>query len=157
MRTILWSSVLVLMAALAVVPQPGAAQQPAPAQPAPAPQPGPNIVPAQEPSLVFEREVFTYPGSGRRDPFQPLTGENAGPLFEDLRLRIILFSDNPNESIVTLVDASGNRYRVRRGESVGNATIIDIGPTRVIFSIDDFGIRRQEVLELTATREGAGQ
>lgn len=129
-----------------VLPQKAAAQQA-----------GPTVVNAQEPSLIFEREVFTYPGRTRRDPFQPLTGQNAGPLFDDLRLRIILFSDNPNESLATLVDASGNRYRLRRGETVGNATIIDIGPTRVIFSVDDFGQRRQEVLELTATREGAGQ
>lgn len=149
MTRVLLSAAVIVVAAVSVAPREAAAQQAA--------QTGPNIVPAQEPSLVFEREVFNYPGRARRDPFQPLTGQNAGPLFEDLRLRIILFSDNPSESLVTLVDASGNRYRVRRGETVGNATVIDIGPTRVIFSIDDFGLRRQEVLELTATREGAGQ
>lgn len=146
MRKILLAAAVIVVTASCVAPQHAAAQQT-----------GPTVVNAQEPSLIFEREVFTYPGRTRRDPFQPLTGQNAGPLFEDLRLRIILFSNNPNESLVTLVDASGNSHRLRRGETVGNATIIDIGPTRVIFSIDDFGLRRQEVLELTATREGAGQ
>ena len=49
------------------------------------------------------------------------------------------------------------QYRLRRGDSVGNATVVDIGPTRVVFSVSDFGIRRQEILELKAAakREGA--
>jgi hypothetical protein len=52
-------------------------------------------------------------------------------------------------------DGSKKQYRLRRGESVGNATIIDIGPSRVVFSVMDFGIRRQEVLALKDNREGA--
>ncbi|MEX0908041.1 MAG: hypothetical protein WD054_06895 [Gemmatimonadota bacterium] len=120
-------------------------------------QQSPARRPAADPVLVFEREVFEYPGSARRDPFQPLTGQNAGPLFDDLQLRMIIFSDDPNDSVVSLVDVSNNHYRVRRGQTVGNATVIDIGPTRVIFSVDDFGMRRQEVLDLKANLEGASR
>lgn len=138
---------LILAALAASVAAPAEAQQ---TQPPAAGQPG------GDPVLVFEREVFEYPGRARRDPFLPLTGQNAGPLFDDLQLRMIIFDSNPNESIVSLVDVSGNNYRLRRGETVGNATVIDIGPTRVIFSVDDFGLRRQEVLDLTANLEGAG-
>ena len=35
----------------------------------------PGSVP--EPKLVFDREVFNYQGSGRRDPFKPLIGKES--------------------------------------------------------------------------------
>jgi hypothetical protein len=108
-----------------------------------------------DPRLIFEREVYAYPGRARRDPFMPLTGQNSGPLFSDLKLRVILYSDNPAQSIVALSDAANKQYRLRRGDTVGNATVVDIGPTRVVFSVSDFGIRRQEVLDLKTKREGA--
>jgi hypothetical protein len=108
-----------------------------------------------EPVLVFEREVFTYAGRTRRDPFRPLTGDE-GPLFEDLRINVILHSPNPAESVVLLSDNANRVYRVRRGETVGQCcTVVDIGPTRIVFSVVDFGIRRQEVLALKSQREGA--
>jgi hypothetical protein len=119
----------------------------------------PPPAPPAEPKLVFEREVFSYPGAaGRRDPFLPLIGQNdAGPLFQDLQLRMILFSpESPARSVASLVDAARKVYRVRRGDVIGNATVLDVGPRRVLFSVVDFGIRRQEVLELKPTnREGA--
>lgn len=125
---------------------------PASAQQAPAPEPPPaTIVQGNEPQLVFEREVFSYPGRARRDPFMPLTGQNAGVLFADLKLHMILFDDNPARSIVAVSDAANKQYRLRRGDSVGNATVVDIGRTRVVFSVSDFGIRRQEVLEMKPT------
>lgn len=105
--------------------------------------------------LVFEREVFSYRSRGRRDPFQPLTTAQTGPLFADLKLQMILYSEVPSESVVAISDGSGKQYRLRRGESVGNATIVDIAPSRVVFSVNDFGIRRQEILNLKPNREGA--
>jgi hypothetical protein len=104
-----------------------------------------------EPKLVFEREVFDYAGRVRRDPFRPLTSSAEGPLFTDLSLHMILFSEDPRSSVVAVSDAAKRQYRLRRGDSVGNATVIDIGPTRVVFSVLDFGIRRQEVLDMKAT------
>jgi hypothetical protein len=110
---------------------------------------------SDEPRLVFEREVFEYAGRARRDPFQPLTRSIDGPLFTDIKLHMILYSEDPANSVVSVSDGSRKQYRLRRGESVGNATIIDIGPSRVVFSVMDFGIRRQEVLALKDNREGA--
>jgi hypothetical protein len=104
-----------------------------------------------EPKLVFEREVFDYAGRARRDPFRPLTSSTEGPLFTDLSLHMILFSEDPRSSVVAVSDAAKKQYRLRRGDSVGNATVIDIGQTRVVFSVLDFGIRRQEVLDMKAT------
>jgi len=122
------------------------------AQEAAAPAAPPSTPAASsDPQLVFEREVFAYPGRARRDPFMPLTGQNAGVLFSDLKLHMILFDDNPGRSIVAVSDAAGKQYRLRRGDTVGNATVVDIGRTRVVFSVSDFGIRRQEVLEMKPT------
>lgn len=138
------------MYVLALLALAGAA--PASGQQAPAAAPPPaTIVQGNEPQLVFEREVFSYPGRARRDPFMPLTGQNAGVLFADLKLHMILFDDNPARSIVAVSDAANKQYRLRRGDSVGNATVVDIGRTRVVFSVSDFGIRRQEVLEMKPT------
>jgi hypothetical protein len=130
---------------------------PAAGQTQPATSPRPDS--AATPRLVFEREAYTYPGAaGRRDPFLPLVGRNAaGPQFQDLQLRMIIFSaESPARSVASIVDATKKVYRVRRGDVVGNATVLDVGPRRVLFSVEDFGIRRQEVLELKSTnREGA--
>jgi hypothetical protein len=39
---------------------------------------------------------------------------------------------------------------------IGNATVIDITATKVTFTVDDFGNRRQEVLDIKANqKEGA--
>jgi hypothetical protein len=104
--------------------------------------------PVAEPRLIFEREVFEYGGRVRRDPFQPLTSTAAGPLFADLKLHMILHSQDPANSVVAISDATKKQYRLRRGDSVGNATVVDISPTRVVFSVMDFGIRRKEILDL---------
>jgi hypothetical protein len=141
---LLW---LPLLAALAA---PAAGQQ---ARPAAAPVRTVSAGSAEtaetaEPRLVFEREVFLYSGRARRDPFRPLTSTSEGPLFTDLTLRMILQAEDPGSSVVALTDAANRHYRLRRGDSVGNATVVDIGPRRVVFSVLDFGLRRQEVLEL---------
>jgi pSer/pThr/pTyr-binding forkhead associated (FHA) protein len=148
MRRADWLHIVLIAAALGAA-APLAAQEPAAEPPAPRPP-----VQTAEPRLVFEREVFSYPGRARRDPFIPLTSSAEGPLFSDLKLHMIIFVDDPNASIITVSDNSQRRVRLRRGESIGNATVIDIGPTRVVFSVNEFGIRRQEVLDLKK-REGA--
>jgi hypothetical protein len=125
-----------------------------PAQSANANAPPATVVTAGAPKLVFEREVYSYPGRSRRDPFKPLTS-TVGPLFEDLKINIILYSSNPAHSVVLLSDTEKKDYRLRRGDTAGNATVVSIHETRVVFSVNDFGIRRQAVLELKAKREGA--
>src|SRR5687768_15435073 len=93
---------------------------------APAAPPGPPK-PLVEPKLVFDREVFAYPAQGRRDPFVPLQGTDAmGPLFEDLSLRTIAWSPNPQKSIVLIHDASKKSYLKRLGDVIGNSRIIGI-------------------------------
>jgi hypothetical protein len=137
---------VVALAAFSLGTAPAAAQEPAAGRP--------PVTQASEPRLVFEREVFSYPGRARRDPFVPLTTSAEGPLFSDLRLHMIIFEEDASQSLIMVSDASQRRVRLRRGESIGNATVIDIGPTRVVFSVNEFGMRRQEVMDLKK-REGA--
>jgi hypothetical protein len=108
--------------------------------------------------LAFDREVYRYPGENRRDPFRSLTGENAaGPLFEELILRMILYSPAPGQSIVVIADGAQKLHRLRRGESVGSITVSSISATDVTFTVNDFGVPRQEVLTLKKdnSKEGA--
>jgi hypothetical protein len=107
--------------------------------------------------LVFEREVFRYPGQSRRDPFRSLADEqDLGPLFDDLTLRMIIHSPLLNQSVALVADGARKVYRLRRGDTIGNATVTDITSTKVTFTVDDFGNRRQEVLDIKANqKEGA--
>jgi hypothetical protein len=137
-------------AAFAALAQPLAAQQPPPVAP---PAPGSQ----GEPKLVFEREVFRYPGENRRDPFRPLTRqEDLGPVFNDLTLRMIIFSADPRQSVAVVADAGKKSFRLRRGDSLGNAQVVEIGPSYVVFSVDDFGVRRQETLDIKPRKPSEG-
>jgi hypothetical protein len=132
-----------------------------PAEPPPLSAPPPMVqgppISADAVRLVFDREVYTYPGANRRDPFKPLTGDNlAGPMFEDLTLRMIIHSDVAGQSIAVLADSRRKTYRLRRGESVGNVTIVSITADRVTFAVEDFGVRRTEVLSLKNENQGEG-
>lgn len=110
---------------------------------------------AQTPvSTVYEREVFTYPSLGRRDPFRPLnSGDQIGPRFADLNLTGVLF--NPAiGSVATLIDVkSGRRYRSREGDVLGDIRIAAIRTDEVDFVITSFGISRRETLTVKKTKE----
>lgn len=119
----------------------GAAAQGAPAQ-----RPGAGA--AAELQLVYDREVFSYRGVARRDPFLPLTDENEmGPRFETLQLQAIIYSTGPRAS-VALLTSDGRVFRARVGDVIGNSRVVEIGPLRVVLAVENFGSVRQEMLEL---------
>jgi hypothetical protein len=64
---------------------------------------------ADETELVFERELFRYPAFQRRNPFQPLVGNAAGPRFEQMELRGVIYSNDSRQSVALL----GLRGRVQ--------------------------------------------
>jgi hypothetical protein len=145
--------VLLLAGALLTAGAVAVVQQPAPAQPPPsgAATPAGGL---DEPRLMFEREIFDYQGGGRRDPFRALTGRDGlGPLFEDLTLRMIIFSEVRDQSIVVVADGANRAHRLRRGDVIGNARVLEIEPGRAIFTVEDLGVRRQEVLELRRNQQ----
>jgi hypothetical protein len=142
--------------ALALAERPAAARQETGSPPATAGQQAPPAAPTRprEIQLVFEREVYHYGAQNRRDPFHSLA-DGIGPLFDDLTLRMIIYSARPGQSVALLVDGAKKLYRLRKGETVGNATVLDITQSQVTFSVEDYGNRRQEVLDLKNQKEGA--
>jgi hypothetical protein len=109
--------------------------------------------PAPEPKLAFDREVFEYPGTGRNDPFRPLSGTEAmGPLYEDLTLRAIIYiAHNPALSVATVNAGSKKLHRLRRGDVLGNARVAAIEPKQVKWLVQSYGMIREEIMPL-ATR-----
>jgi hypothetical protein len=126
-RTLLATLAAVLLAAPAA-----AAQEPVPA---------PNI---------YRREVFSYPGRGRPDPFTSLLGSaDLGVRFQDLALRSVIHSPEPGQSVVVLAEAgSERRIRARVGQRIGGITVLAIYPRRVDLLVEEFGVARRESLEL---------
>ena len=124
------------------------------------PPPPPDTAEAE---LVFEREVYSYPTYGRRNPFEPLTsGDGQGPRFEDLKLLGVIFSANAGASVALLgVDVStgdaGKTYRVRRGDRLGNTRIISIQRDRILVEVEEFGLSEQRQLRVRRPREGGSQ
>lgn len=104
---------------------------------------------------LYWREEFVYPVEGRRNPFENLAGGGLGPDFADLDLVGIIY--RPGEAVATLLDrAAAKRYRVRRGDVVGNAEVIEIRPEEVVFKVTVFGLSRVERLRVKKEKETKG-
>lgn len=96
-----------------------------------------------EGGVVYRREVFTYSGRGRPDPFRPLLGaEDLGVRVEDLRLTSVIYNPNPAQSIAVFIGADSSRMRLRVGQRTGNITVTAIYPRRVDLRVDEFGVSR---------------
>lgn len=105
--------------------------------------------------LIFEREVFEYPTFQRRNPFRPLTGDDAGPRFEGLVLLGVILSTDGVGSVALLGPrgaAAGSRnWRVREGDVLGNMRVLAIRQREIVVEVDEFGVRESRVLELRRT------
>ncbi len=130
---------------------------PAPAQPAPksgtapAHSAAPGKPAAEAPATTsLSREVFSYDGAGRRDPFLSLlsTGE-LRPAFNDLKLVAVAYDPTGRKSVAVMRDiTTKDQYRVKVGQTLGRMRVAQIHPKSVTFTIDEFGYSRQDVLTL---------
>jgi hypothetical protein len=138
----------------------------APAAPAPIPASGPTSGPATAaarrvasavpmtptPQILPQvtREVFLYDAGGRRDPFFSLIlTEDLRPLLSDLKLVGILYDATQRRSVAIFRDVLTNaQYRVGTGMPLGRMRVAQIKPRGVIFTIDEFGLSRQDSLML---------
>lgn len=105
--------------------------------------------------VLYWREEFVYPAEGRRSPFRNLLeAAELGPDFGDLDLVGII--NAPGDAVATLVDRSASkRYRVREGDIVGNAEVLEIRREEVVFNVTVFGVSRVETLRVKKKeREG---
>jgi hypothetical protein len=101
------------------------------------------------PAALLGREAFAYRGQGRRDPFASLlkAGGDLRPLITDLRLVGVLVGTEGGNSVAIMRDlATKEQYRRRTGEALGRMRIARIESRQVVFTIEEFGYSRQEVL-----------
>lgn len=158
---------LALAAALAVS-MPAAAQQtyaraerPSAARTEPSPAPRSSAVMSQakrdslarKEQLSYRREVFAYDAGGRRDPFVSLATTGVlRPTIADLSLVGIAYAAHNGagtQSIAIFRDkGTKEQYRVKVGQPLGRMRVASIEPRRVVFSIDEFGISRQESIAM---------
>ena len=96
------------------------------------------------------RETVAYAG-GTRDPFSSLiNGSKDGPEIGDLDL-VGVYQDlnTPSNSVVVLREkVSSKRHKLRVGDQVSRARLVQIRPRDAVFTIQDFGFQRQETLSL---------
>lgn len=99
---------------------------------------------------VYRREVFRYPSGGRRNPFMPVdAGVEEGPRFQNLRLTGVIYSPSVGSVAVLLDQTTGERYRVRDGQTVGQARVLEIRRNEVRFAVSGAaGQTRRETLQV---------
>lgn len=108
-------------------------------------------------TTTIEREVFSYASGGRRDPFRALISTSViRPMPNELRLVAVVFDPRGGGSVAILRDATTSKqHRVRPGQLLGRMRVAQIRPKHVVFTIEELGFSRQEILGLqdsTATR-----
>jgi hypothetical protein len=134
------------------------------AAPAPAPVSGPGSTtvlgatpPAASAALAklppVTREIFGYDAAGRRDPFYSLIlTDDLRPLLSDLKLVGVLYESSGRRSVAIFRDVQTNaQYRVQTGAALGRMRVAEIKRKGVIFTIDEFGLSRQDSLMMTDT------
>lgn len=137
----------------ATVPPPAPQTKAAPAGSAIAagPQGGAARVQPKPPAEVtFNREVFAYTKANRRDPFTTMiTSSDLRPQITDLKLVTVIFSSVRSSSVAIMRDLTTNeQYRVRVGQTLGRMRVAQIQQRAVVFSIEEFGYNRQEVVSM---------
>jgi hypothetical protein len=100
--------------------------------------------------VTFEREVFSYDRSGRRDPFLSLLASgDLRPMLNDLKLVAVAYDPTGRNSVAILRDVSSkDQYRVKLGQTLGRMRVAQIQPKSVTFTIEEFGYSRQEQVSL---------
>ncbi len=102
------------------------------------------------PRVLINREVYQYDGDGRRDPFVSLlTTSDLRPLLADLKLVAVAYDPRGQNSVAVLRDpTSKTQYRVKVGQTIGRMRVAAIQEKAVIFTIEEFGYSRQELLPI---------
>jgi hypothetical protein len=103
--------------------------------------------------VVIMRELYEYEGGGRRDPFLSLlTSTELRPTITDLKLVSVLFDESGRRPVAVMRDVLSNtQYRVTTGMTLGRMRVTAIRRKTVIFTIEEFGLNRQDSLILGDT------
>jgi hypothetical protein len=102
-------------------------------------------------TITIEREVFAYAPAGRRDPFKSLlTTSDLRPLLSELRLVGVAVDPAGRNSVAVLRDITTKaQHRVRVGQLLGRMRVSQIRNRAVVFTVEELGFSRQEILALT--------
>ena len=103
-----------------------------------------------EETVMYEREVFEYPGTTRPDPFRSaMVDGDLGIRLADLSLRGVVHHADPSQSVAfLLVEGSDRRIQAKVGESVGTLRLLAIYPDRVEVVVEELGVARRETLRI---------
>jgi hypothetical protein len=125
----------------------------APSGALPAPAAAARSLDGNQAGNAVTREVYSYAGIGRRDPFYSLIlTDDLRPLLADLRLVGILYESSGRRTVAVMRDLQTNaQYRVTNGQSLGRMRVTQIRPRAVLFTIEEFGLSRQDSLVWTDT------
>jgi len=125
-------------------------QPPAPATGKPAAAAVPATAADTAPRVLINREIYQYDGDGRRDPFVSLlTTSDLRPLLADLKLVAVAYDPRGRNSVAVLRDpTSKTQYKVKVGQTIGRMRVAAIQEKAVIFTIEEFGYSRQELLPI---------
>jgi hypothetical protein len=135
--------------------KPAAAVAQKPAAPAASKSATPTVVGVAPVALPggpqVTREVYLYDDGRRRDPFFSLIlTEDLRPLLSDLKLVGVLYEPSGRRSVAIFRDVLTNaQYRVQTGMPLGRMRVAQIKPKGVLFTIDEFGLSRQDSLMLS--------
>jgi hypothetical protein len=116
----------------------------------PATAPLPVVAADTTPKVLINREIFQYDGGARRDPFVSLlTTSDLRPLLNDLKLVAVAYDPRGQNSVAVLRDiTSKTQYKVKVGQAIGRMRVAAIQEKAVIFTIEEFGYSRQELLPI---------
>ena len=112
----------------------------------------PEAAPAARVPVIM-REVYDYDAAGRRDPFASLLSTSElRPTVADLRLVGVLYDESKRRPVAIMRDMQTNtQYRVTTGMTLGRMRVFMINRRSVIFTIEEFGLNRQDSLVLGDT------
>ena len=112
----------------------------------------PEAAPAARVPVIM-REVYDYDAAGRRDPFASLLSTSElRPTVADLRLVGVLYDESRRRPVAIMRDMQTNtQYRVTTGMTLGRMRVFLINRRSVIFTIEEFGLNRQDSLVLGDT------
>jgi hypothetical protein len=136
----------VLVASLAFFAPAMAAAAPDQLPPAPEPQEGSD-------DLLLTPEPYYYEGLGRRDIFVSLISEDylkdnptSRPVSGELRVVGILWAEKDRFALLETED--GRSMILREGDSLGDGTVSQILPDRVVVRVTEYGSSRTKSLPL---------
>jgi hypothetical protein len=105
---------------------------------------------ANDELVVYQREVFRYPGGGRPDPFRSLLGAGElGIRLEDITLTGVVHHSDPARSVAVLQQKGTQRpIHARIGERLGPIRLLAIQPGKVEVLVEELGVARRDVIVL---------